>query len=138
MASTQRADLAPRISQEAAPLLLPRAGAATDDDASLTPRQLLRIAVHFFLILTAVEFAAALCRSAFLDVADPYGDERCKHEAVQADLAWIIGMENTISVVPGLLMSIPYGVIADKYGPNIVLGLVWAGQFLSEGGHLLV
>ncbi|OAA40485.1 Major facilitator superfamily transporter [Beauveria brongniartii RCEF 3172] len=163
MASSQSAVLAaPRTSQEAAPLLLPRGDLSSSsqdhqhhhahDDASLTPRQLLRIAIPFFLILTAVEFAAALCaagvaalvegslcRSAFPDlVTDPYGDARCKHEAVQADLAWIIGMENTISVVPGLLMSIPYGIIADKYGPNIVLGLVWAGQFLSEGGHLLV
>ncbi|KAM3441646.1 hypothetical protein MY4824_001424 [Beauveria thailandica] len=163
MASSQSAVLAaPRTSQEAAPLLLPRADLSSSSsqdhhhphgDASLTtPRHLLRIAIPFFLILTAVEFAAALCaagvaalvegslcRSAFPDlVTDPYGDARCKHEAVQADLAWIIGMENTISVVPGLLMSIPYGIIADKYGPNIVLGLVWAGQFLSEGGHLLV
>ncbi|KAM3507962.1 hypothetical protein MY10362_001465 [Beauveria mimosiformis] len=163
MASSQSAVLAaPRTSQEAAPLLLARADLSSSsqdhhhhdahDDASLTPRQLLRIAIPFFLILTAVEFAAALCaagvaalvegllcRSAFPDlVTDPYGDARCKSEAVQADLAWIIGMENTISVVPGLLMSIPYGIIADKYGPNIVLGLVWAGQFLSEGGHLLV
>ncbi|KGQ08184.1 hypothetical protein BBAD15_g6490 [Beauveria bassiana D1-5] len=164
MANSQSAVLAaPRTSQEAAPLLLPRPSSSSyssqdhhhpHEDTSLTtpPRQLLRIAIPFFFILTAVEFAAALCaagvaalvegslcRTAFPDlVTDPYGDARCKHEAVQADLAWIIGMENTISVVPGLLMSIPYGIIADKYGPNIVLGLVWAGQFLSEGGHLLV
>ncbi|EGX95999.1 Major facilitator superfamily transporter [Cordyceps militaris CM01] len=140
---------APQPISEATPLLLLPNGdgsSTRDDDA---PR--LRTAIPFLLILTAVEFAAALCaagvaalvegslcRSAFPDVVDPYRDARCKDKAVQADLAWIIGMENTISVVPGLLMSIPYGIIADKYGPNIVLGLVWVGQFLSEGGHLVV
>lgn len=121
----------------------------TTDVQRLAPR--LRTAIPFFFILTAVEFAAALCaagvaalvegslcRAAFPEVTEPYGDARCKREDVQADLAWIIGMENTISVIPGLLMSIPYGIVADKYGPNIVLGLIWVGQFLSEGGHLLV
>ncbi|KAM3427342.1 hypothetical protein NHJ13734_009014 [Beauveria thailandica] len=108
MASSQSAVLAaPRTSQEAAPLLLPRADLSSSssqdhhhphgDDASLTtPRQLLRIAIPFFLILTAVEFAAALCaagvaalvegslcRSAFPDlITDPYGDARYKHKAV--------------------------------------------------------
>ncbi|KAJ6790060.1 hypothetical protein PWT90_03971 [Aphanocladium album] len=113
--------------------------------------QQLRVAIPFLFLLTAVEFAAglcgtgmaglvesALCKTEFPDVVDPYNDPRCKGEEIQANLAWIIGMENTISVLPGLLMSIPYGIIADKYGPNIVMGLIWVGQFLSEGGHLLV
>ncbi|OAA72852.1 Major facilitator superfamily transporter [Akanthomyces lecanii RCEF 1005] len=124
-------------------------GSTNTEVERLAPR--LRTAIPFSIILIAVEFAAALCaggvaalvegslcRTAFPEVTEPYGDPRCKHEDVQADLAWIIGMENTISVIPGLLMSIPYGIVADKYGPNIVLGLIWVGQFLSEGGHLLV
>ncbi|KAJ3494687.1 hypothetical protein NLG97_g3923 [Lecanicillium saksenae] len=81
---------------------------------------------------------SSLCTTEFPDVVDPYNDPRCKSEGIQADLAWIIGLESTISVIPGLIMSIPYGIIADKYGPNIVLGLIWVGQFFSEGGHLLV
>ncbi|XWW96069.1 hypothetical protein V2A60_004039 [Cordyceps javanica] len=161
MAGLPRADPAVPPTSEAAPLLRDsrddesahaQAYAAQErEEEPLATRQLLRTAVPFLFIMTAVEFAAALCaagvaalvegslcRAAFPQVTDPYGDPRCKHETVQADLAWIIGMENTISVMPGLLMSIPYGIIADKYGPHIVLGLIWVGQFLSEGGHLLV
>ncbi|OAR03111.1 hypothetical protein LLEC1_06386, partial [Akanthomyces lecanii] len=147
MADSERAS----PTSEAAPLLRDDTTTTEDGTTTITVAPRLRTAIPFFVILVAVEFAAALCaagvaalvegslcRTAFPEVTAPYGDARCKHESVQADLAWIIGMENTISVVPGLLMSIPYGIVADKYGPNIVLGLIWVGQFLSEGGHLLV
>ncbi len=141
---------------EATPLLRDEHAVADDADSLAAERRrqrrhLLRTAIPFVIVLITVEFAASLCAAgvaalvegslcmtAFPEVTAPYGDARCKDEGVQADLAWIIGMENTISVVPGLLMSIPYGIIADKYGPNIVLGLIWVGQFFSEGGHLLV
>ncbi|OAA54664.1 Major facilitator superfamily transporter [Cordyceps fumosorosea ARSEF 2679] len=149
MSEIERADPGAHAG-ETAPLL-PSSSSSSNTTITSTQPGLLRTAVPFLIILTVVEFAAALvaagvaalvegslCRTRFPDVTQPYGDPRCKHEAVQADLAWIIGMENTISVIPGLLMSIPYGVVADRYGPNIVLGLVWVGQFLSEGGHLLV
>lgn len=120
-------------------------------ESALPLRRMLRIAVPFFLFITMVEVAASLCsfglaalverslcRTKFPDVADPYSDPRCKEEGIQADLAWMIGMESTVSIIPGLLMAIPYGTVADKYGPHIPLGLMSIGQLFSEGGHLLV
>lgn len=144
-------DVAPTT--EATPLLRDSAADSEQQaiDALLPRRQILRIAIPLLTILTIVEFAAALCASGlaalvegslcrheFPDVQDPYNDERCKTEKVQADLAWVIGMEMTVSVIPGLFMSIPYGIVADKFGPNIVMGMVWIGQFISEFGHLII
>lgn len=136
---------------EATPLLRPVSEPQDAADASPPRRQLLRIVLPLVFILGVVEIAAvciqagmaalvegSLCQRAFDDVQDPYGDPRCKDAGIQADLAWILGMENTISVIPGLFVAIPYAVMADRYGPNYVMGLVWVGQFLSEAGHLIV
>lgn len=40
----------------------------------------------------------------------------CKIDAVAGELAVIDGYMNTFSMVPGLILAVPYGWVADKYG----------------------
>ncbi|KAJ5333075.1 uncharacterized protein MYU51_005157 [Penicillium brevicompactum] len=56
----------------------------------------------------------------------------CKSEAVQGELALVIGYKDTFDVLPGLLLSLPYGVLSDRYGrrPFLYLGLL--GIVLGE------
>lgn len=61
-----------------------------------------------------------LCRSFNDNVTDPTKDPRCKGEQTQAELSLIFSMESTFELIPGLLLSIPYGMVADVYGRRIV------------------
>ncbi|KAG0158351.1 MFS multidrug transporter, putative [Penicillium digitatum] len=56
----------------------------------------------------------------------------CKAEAVQAELALVIGYQNAFDVVPGLLLSLPYGVMADRWGRKPLVYLSMLGILLGE------
>ncbi|KAK4864022.1 hypothetical protein LT330_010232 [Penicillium expansum] len=56
----------------------------------------------------------------------------CKSEAVQGELALVIGYQNTFDVVPGLLLSLPYGVMADRWGRKPLVYLSMLGILLGE------
>ncbi|KAJ3495543.1 hypothetical protein NLG97_g3321 [Lecanicillium saksenae] len=57
-----------------------------------------------------------LCRQYHDNVVDPTTDPRCKAEQTQAELSLIFSLEMAFELIPGLLLSIPYGVAADVYG----------------------
>ncbi|KAL2820301.1 major facilitator superfamily domain-containing protein [Aspergillus granulosus] len=50
-------------------------------------------------------------------------DPRCKELDVQGELAEIRGWSNAIAILPSLLVSIPYGILADRFGRRPVLRL---------------
>ncbi|KAJ5131395.1 uncharacterized protein N7515_007434, partial [Penicillium bovifimosum] len=56
----------------------------------------------------------------------------CKSEAVQGELALVIGYQNTLDVLPGMALSLPYGVLADSWGRRPVLYLSMLGIVLGE------
>ncbi|KAH8706205.1 major facilitator superfamily domain-containing protein [Ilyonectria robusta] len=47
----------------------------------------------------------------------------CTAGPIQAELATITQLLNTFNLIPGLLVSIPYGVLADTYGRRAILAL---------------
>jgi MFS family permease len=60
------------------------------------------------------------------------GSDPCKSEAVQAELALLLGYKSMFEVLPGIFLSLPYGVLSDHWGrkPVIYLGIV--GLLLGE------
>lgn len=134
-------------SQERRPLLaesddepLPYAPKPALADATLS--KILRIGVPGLLIIVLFIFGATISGTAINELAegaicqrvhgtnDPRNDPRCKDDAVQAELAFINGIDSSIGMIPGLLACIPYGMMADKYGPRRVLLLLYLGDLL--------
>jgi hypothetical protein len=60
------------------------------------------------------------------------GSDPCKSEAVQAELALVLGYKDMFEVLPSILLSLPYGILSDHWGrkPVIYLGIV--GMLLGE------
>ncbi|PLB39661.1 putative MFS multidrug transporter [Aspergillus candidus] len=56
----------------------------------------------------------------------------CKSEPVQSELALVNGWKETSDVLPGILLAIPYGVAADRWGRKPVLLLGILGIMLGE------
>ncbi|KAI7337079.1 hypothetical protein KC315_g2513 [Hortaea werneckii] len=62
----------------------------------------------------------------------------CKVPAVQETLAMIFGFQTFFDGIPGLLLAMPYGVVADKIGRKPVLLLSMAGQVFAATWVLFV
>lgn len=87
-------------------------------------------------------YESALCHNRHPDssgsLADRLADPRCKEEAVQSDLAALLGWMNMLSMVPGLIMAMPYGRLADRFGPGLVLILMFVGDGLYLLAHTAI
>jgi hypothetical protein len=116
-----------------------------------TVAQILRAAIPAILITVAFEFSmdfisvafsqlieGAICSQKYPDIQDPYNDPICKSDDVQAMLSFVRAWEISLGILPGLLMALPYGMIADKYGPKRVLFLVFLGNIISLGLETIV
>jgi hypothetical protein len=69
--------------------------------------------------------------NAGIDLSLPIPEKDCKGPVVQSELAMVRGWDATFSCIPGLLLAVPYGVIADKFGRKLVLTLGLLGAVLS-------
>ncbi|OGM41898.1 MFS multidrug transporter [Aspergillus bombycis] len=79
-----------------------------------------------------VIFEDIICRNhyaAWWDISK-LGD--CKVKAVQGELALINGWKETFEKIPALLVSIPYGALADRIGRKKVLLLALTGCLLCD------
>jgi hypothetical protein len=66
-------------------------------------------------------------------VALPIPEEDCKMPQVQGPLAMLRGWNAAFSCIPGLLLAVPYGYIADRYGRKLVLVTSLVGATLGLG-----
>jgi MFS family permease len=74
----------------------------------------------------------AACQRLYPDVTDRYHDRRCKNDDVQSQLSLVNGWQTTFGIVPGLLVAVPYGFFADKYGPRALLPLTFLGTTTTQ------
>ncbi|KAK9414827.1 putative Major facilitator superfamily (MFS) profile domain-containing protein [Seiridium unicorne] len=60
------------------------------------------------------------------------GPTDCTAGPVQAELATVNQMLNTFNRLPGLIVAIPFGILADRYGRRPVLIMVIIGALLQD------
>ncbi|KAJ5378504.1 hypothetical protein N7509_011623 [Penicillium cosmopolitanum] len=85
-------------------------------------------------------FERIICRNYLLNSRDDMNasllnspsEDPCKSELVQGELALINGYKETFDVLPSILLSLPYGVLADHWGRKPVLYLGVVGIILGE------
>ncbi|KAG5302105.1 MFS multidrug transporter [Histoplasma ohiense] len=67
-------------------------------------------------------------------------EDKCKIPPVQGELAFVQGLQISFEALPSILLSIPYGRLADnvKYGRKFVLSLAVVGLLLNQFWVLLV
>ncbi|XWX01587.1 hypothetical protein V2A60_009615 [Cordyceps javanica] len=69
------------------------------------------------------------------DKIDGHGNvpERlCKVADIQSRVAHIRGLLSFMEAVPGLVLAVPYGIIADTYGRTLVIGLCLVGFLIRD------
>lgn len=71
-----------------------------------------------------------ICLNHFPDILTGE-DPRCKSTVVQSYLAMLRGWGATFDCIPAILLAIPYGVLADRYGRRIILFLSMCGVIMS-------
>jgi MFS family permease len=102
---------------------------------------LLSILLEVGLYLIAVPLNAILerniCRNILPGLLDT-DDNRCKEKATQSELSFIRGWQATFDIIPGLLTAVPYGLMADKYGRELVLSLSVLGGTITSSFNVLV
>ncbi|KAK0625822.1 major facilitator superfamily domain-containing protein [Immersiella caudata] len=124
-------------------------GADSDNTARRPNIVILLIAFIIFTQSTSGALAAvpltrlmedAICRRYYSNRSDkiPIDEGRCKVDDVQSDLAYLNGFISALEAVVGLLVALPYGVLADKVGRKTVMVLGSVGSFLSLLWVLLV
>ncbi|KAK5996533.1 Efflux pump ustT [Cladobotryum mycophilum] len=79
-----------------------------------------------------VIFEDIICRNYYAAWQDDASMSDCKIEPVQSELAQINAWKETFDTIPGLLVSIPYGALANRIGRNKVLLLALIGCLLSD------
>ncbi|KAH0603176.1 uncharacterized protein H6S33_008180 [Morchella sextelata] len=65
-------------------------------------------------------------------------EELCKVDSVQREIAMLNGMQTLFSNIPGVVLAIPFGVMADRYGRRPMLMLTLLGLSLSSAWVLLI
>lgn len=87
-------------------------------------------------------YESSLCHRRYPDQGDALGDQlrdpRCKGEDVQGDLAVLKGWMNMWTVVPALLVAMPMGLVAERFGPQTVLMMIWVGDGLYMASQAIV
>ncbi|KAJ9483350.1 hypothetical protein VN97_g10057 [Penicillium thymicola] len=126
------------ITDETAPLL----GSHTIKPSQHPKKLLISIVCVIFLLSadfgffmsTAPQMAVyeeIICRDYQATLVPPEANP-CKSDAVQGELALVIGYQNTFDVLPGLILSLPYGVMSDRWGRRPLLYLSLLGILLGE------
>lgn len=110
---------------------------------------LLLLSVMIFVIMVSTNFLVIpqqriyediICRRYYdglnttqghISLSESIDEKMCKLDAMQQELATVTGVSQSLDCIPGLLFSFPYGMLADKWGRKIILGLAMSG-FLMQ------
>lgn len=84
-------------------------------------------------------FEMSLCRD-YYAIHDPsrieydghVAEQLCKLQPIQSSLARMRGFINMLEAIPGLVLALPYGILADKKGKRLVAGLCLLGFLLKD------
>ncbi|KAF7590005.1 hypothetical protein BBP40_003449 [Aspergillus hancockii] len=77
-------------------------------------------------------FESIICRKHYQEIGVFAADSLCKAPEVQGELAFLNGWMDTLDEVPGILLAIPYGLMADRLGRKPVLLLSLLGLILDQ------
>ena len=88
-------------------------------------------------------FESIICQQYYRDLdALPDGsgipEQMCKAGPVQAALAELVGWQSFFDNIPGLLLALPYGILADRYGRRLVMTMSFVGQLGGFAWILMV
>lgn len=133
---------------ESTPVTRNPSGSDSQDRRALRLLETLSVCIS---LVVLVEFGAYLatiplnqvleeniCKRMHLGAALAPNDPRCKDKSVQSELSVIRGWQSTFDFIPGLLVAVPYGMLADKVGRGIVLTLATLGLTLGSGFYIFV
>ncbi|KAF7180912.1 hypothetical protein CNMCM7691_000041 [Aspergillus felis] len=81
-------------------------------------------------------FESIICRKLHPEIAllttQEQIDARCKALDVQGELALVNGWKETLDTLPGILLALPFGLMADQAGRRMVLRLSLLGLIVEE------
>lgn len=90
----------------------------------------------FFLEAPQTKILEGIICSRYYNAAAGAGAALSEHDCtigpVQSELATVAQMLNTFNRLPGLLVAIPFGILADRYGRRLVLVLAILGALLQD------
>lgn len=141
----------PLLESESAPLTREPVDSPRKDSRESSVLEHLGTFSVCIILLVLIEFGAYLatiplnqvleeniCQRLHLGVALAPNDPACKDKSVQSELSLIRGWQSTFDFIPGLLVAVPYGILADKVGRGFVLTLSSLGITLSFGFYVFV
>jgi hypothetical protein len=124
---------------------------AGQDATDSRPKHFAQVAILGTVILVAFNIAlqlinlgrsqlieGAICQQEFHNVTQPYQDARCKYDTVQQRLSLILAWESTFSMIVSLFTTVPYAMVAQRYGARVVTSLLWLGYTFSLGGETII
>lgn len=145
--------------EEGAPLLSPtEANTSTKTSIPRQKKPWLLLVVLCILMIAVIDmgafladppktriFEANICLSYYREHdASAIGDDgsvpeqRCKIDAVQQKLAMIFGWQDTFDALPGIMLAVPFGTLADRVGRKWIFAASLLGLQLSYGWVLLI
>lgn len=65
-------------------------------------------------------------------------EKLCKMDEVQQKLAMIFGWQDTFDAIPGILLAIPFGTLADRVGRKWIFAMGLLGCQLASAWILLI
>jgi hypothetical protein len=63
---------------------------------------------------------SAVCQR-FYESKIPLAEQLCKTDGVQSDMAYLMGAMSSFGFLPGLVLSIPYGILAEHVDRRLLL-----------------
>ncbi|KAF2636287.1 MFS general substrate transporter [Massarina eburnea CBS 473.64] len=65
-------------------------------------------------------------------------ESECKIDEIQQKLAMIFGWQDTFDGIPGILLAVPFGALADKWGRKWIFAIALAGLQFNMAWVLLI
>ncbi|KAK0625798.1 major facilitator superfamily domain-containing protein [Immersiella caudata] len=60
-----------------------------------------------------------------------FEDDPCKDDEIMSEITMLMGWYSVFALLPGLVLAVPFGAVADRYGRVVVLGLSLLGVTIN-------